>query len=104
MIRLQAGQRESGCSSLSSFLDYSVNQYVHIRSGSHPVRIRLIPGYVSTRYKGRNMKLITRLIFVPKSHEIPALHLHQVIARSGLFCQSMPYCSGGVRNTKCHQG
>ena len=65
MTRLQAGQRESRCSSLSLFRDFSVSQCVHIKFGSHPVRIRLVPGCVSLRYKGRSMKLITRLILVP---------------------------------------
>lgn len=66
-MRLQARQRESGCSSIISFLDSSVSQCVHVKSGSYPVRVRLKPGCVSTRYKGRNMKLITHLIFVPKT-------------------------------------
>jgi len=65
VTRLQAGQRESRCSSLSLFRDFSVSQCVHIKFGSHPVRIRLVPGCVSLRYKGRSMKLITRLILVP---------------------------------------
>lgn len=67
MTRLQAEEQENRCSSLSSFGDSSVRHYVHVRPLSHPVRISLIPRCVSARYKGRKMKPITHLRFVPKA-------------------------------------